>query len=103
MSHLADPSAEQIGFILDAKLKFIAFVDHFSEEKDAIISYLALEEETGKLLIKTHTYRNPFQKRVFTAEENDDQWALTSEEIQVSRKIRKILEDSLKEEPSSMI
>ena len=103
MTHLADPSAKQIEFILDAKFKFVAFVDHFSEEKDVIISYLALEEETGKLLMKTHTYRNPFQKRVFTAEETEDEWVLTSEEIQVSKKIRKILEDSIKEEPSRMI
>ena len=67
MSHLADPSAKQIGFDLDTNCKFIAFVDHFSEGKDAIISYLALEED--KLLMKTHTYRNPFHKRVFTADQ----------------------------------
>ena len=61
MAHLADPCAKQIGFVLDANCKFIEFVDHFSEEKDAIISYLAFEQYTEKLLLKTHTYRNPFQ------------------------------------------
>ena len=59
---------------MDANFKFIAFVDHFSEEKDVVISYLVLEQSTDKLLMKTYTYRNPFQKRVFVPTQNKDQW-----------------------------
>ena len=68
MVHLADPSAKHVRFTMDSKCKFIAFVDRFSEEKDSIISYLALEEATDKLFVNSHTYRNPFLKREFTAE-----------------------------------
>ena len=95
MVHLADPSAKHIGFTVDSECKFIAFVDRFSEEKDSIISYLALEEATDKILMNTQTYRNPFLKREFTAEENEHEWILESEEIQVSSEVREILKDSL--------
>ena len=66
MAHLADPKAKQIVFDLDQSYEFISFVDHFSDAKDAKISYLVFEKESNKLYFKTHTYRNPFMKREFT-------------------------------------
>ena len=91
MVHLADKSYPTKEFTLDENFEFISLVDSSQTRHNCDISVLIFDKAEQRMKIKVYIYKNPFEMKDFTSDEN---W-ITDQDIEIEENVSKFMIDVL--------